>query len=168
MHARADDASIDEEPECQRIRPQCTVRWGLVVESAIGISHEDSQFNPRAAVRLNVPLTDVVEVRADFVLGGFPSFTTTAQGLSYSKFGVGVRVDLQFNVGSVYTLGLGGDAVLAFWGGVVGTHASILGFRFGAKRQFLVNAPQQLWINLGSSKRGVIEQLFSFSYLFGS
>lgn len=59
-------------------------------------------------------------------------------------------------------LGLGVDAALAFWGGLVGVHVSLLGFRFGPN---FVNLPQQLWMNVGSS-RLVLEQVLSVSYLF--
>jgi hypothetical protein len=165
-HALAFDESLDEAPACDPIESQCEVRWGVVVESALGISREESPLNFRAAVRLNFPLTDIFEVRTDLVLGGFPGFLRPEPGPSYSSFAAGIRVDLQLNVGSVYTLGIGADVVLAFSGGLAGTHVSILGFRFGPKREFFVNLPQQLWINFDNFI--VLEQLLSVSYLFDS
>lgn len=165
-HALADDASSSEEaPACDPIDSQCTVRWGVALETALGLSREESQLNYRAAVRLNSPLTDIIEVRTDLVLGGFPGFLDPEAGPSHSSFGAGLRVDLQLNMGTIYTLGLGADAVLAVSGALVGTHASLLGFRFGPKRELFVNLPLQLWMNLSSS-RIVLEQLLSVSYLF--
>jgi hypothetical protein len=142
---------------CNSRDPRCAVRWGVAVETALGLNREESQANYHAALRLNVPVTRLLEVRFDFVLGGFP----------HASFGAGPRVDLQLNLGSVYTLGLGVDAVLAIHGGFVGTHVSVLGFRFGPEREFFVNLPWQLSINTNTS-RIILEQLLSVSYLFSS
>ncbi|HTU61247.1 MAG TPA: hypothetical protein VMF89_22485 [Polyangiales bacterium] len=163
-HVLAEERWSDEPPACDPIESQCEMRWGVVIEAALALSRENSAINPRGGVRFNFPLTDYVEARTDFLLGGFPGFQDPDTLVGHSSFGALARVSLQLDVGSVYTLSIGADLALALSGGLAGVHLSFLGFRFGPKREFFINLPQQLWFDIQSSTPA-LEQLLSVSYL---
>jgi len=163
--ALAFDESLDEPPACDRTESQCDTRWGVVIAAALGLSREASEINPRAAFRVNFPLSDFFEAQTDLVLGGFPGFEQSERSRRHSRFGVGLRAALQLNVGSVYTLGLGTELALALSGPIVGAHVSFLGFRIGPEREFLLSFPQQFWLNAAGSSM-FLEQVLRISYLF--
>jgi hypothetical protein len=65
---------------------------------------------------------------------------------------------------TIYTMSFGLQTALRTTGGaLVGAHGSILSFRFGAKREFLLNIQEGAWF--GDSQI-ILEQSIGLSYMF--
>jgi hypothetical protein len=143
--------------------------FGLGIEPAVAYLLGEDQIGAtfRAIGRISYALTRVVELRSDLVVGSF--FGNGAYNGYYREtmlaFGVLLRVDLQVNWGSIYTLSIGLDvgAANADEPLIAGLHGSLLSFRFGAKREFLLNFQDGLLV---INSAVVFEQTLGLSYLF--
>jgi hypothetical protein len=95
-----------------------------------------------------------------------------------------IRPDLELDVTDHYAVGMGMDVgvdflILSFSGGrvptqfspylVLGTHLSLLTFRFGARREYVVAATEGVFGGVGLGGQGAfgaLTQTVGFSYLF--
>ena len=114
---------------------------------------------------MNYAMTRVLEFRVDAAFGIFRvSHEWDGENeIKNNALGFALRPDIQLNWGSIYTLSLGFDVGLNFRTGFMfGAHISPLSFRFGAKREFLLNFQAGI---VGDSEDSSMEVLSQLSYL---
>ncbi len=143
--------------------------------------------DPKNGVRLRLPdgtIRAYAPKDVDHVDYGATKF-------QYTSVPVTARFDAQFNFGTIYSIALGVDLGVNFLlrdattttktgaqavtvsastldpRAQVGIHASLLTFRFGDDRQFMVSAQEGVLVNYGGDYPfGAFEQTFAFSWLF--
>lgn len=160
-------ASFEPTPSLDAFKLHKGLHFGGGVIGGIAlVDGDDAAKGLRVFGRAAYAFTRVCELNADLMLGGFADQIyrdSSGYDSTITAFGIALRVDLQLNWGSIYTLDFGLDAGIipvsentAF----VGAHASILGFRFGEKREFLLSMP----VTLLAMDEGVLEFGLSLGY----
>ena len=162
-------AKFEPTPSLEAFKSHHGLHFGVGVDPLIAlVDGDDLGASVRVFGRMSYAFTRVVELRVDLVGGGYvQNVYRDYNTATKSAFGVSLRGDLQLNWGSIYTLAVGLDFGVAatdeegpFIGGV---HVSLLGFRFGSKREFLLSAQEGL---MSVNGRLDMEQTLGLSYLF--
>jgi hypothetical protein len=148
----------------------------------------------RAVGRMNYAASPKVDLRLDLTLavlhggdsGSYSSSYTYTDSVTFVS--PTARFDVQINVTPFYSLAFGADlgANIGFFSGtssgtsaaatlsysdtkpfmLVGAHGSLLTFRFGDNRQFLVAAQEGIMGSVSGNPFAYFDQTFTFSYLF--
>lgn len=169
------------------------VHIGLGAEGVFWVDSHGGPLVPggRAFGRMSYATSPGVDLRVDLGIGAFfcKDYGYGATKFQYTSVPVTARFDAQFNFGTVYSIALGVDLGVNFLlldattttktgaqavtvstldpRAQVGIHASLLTFRFGDDRQFMVSAQEGVLVNYGGDYPfGTFEQTFAFSWLF--